>query len=458
MSEENNIIDIRTKDLIAMVFLKTKYWGLFRDIEANRDLYTQIRLEDRRASLLFDDKDEQEYRKKHFNELFEKLGYSTKDIDLLRPLLSEIFPAWNGNNHDNDDELRVTNRIAHRDLLDLYFSYGISQQTFKRHMEHVAPIVDRVAKDKYTEKSLMRAFKEFNKYALSQEQAGDVSRLLARRLLSLHQTQRVSIEVWRCWLRALLRYESAANEAVNSVMASILSGANDSIQRSLPLGMANTSPASIVDNRVDGAIVLFRDVVDYLNNPYLALLMLLFVLPARGNSFFLDYINRHGAAELFAPVLDYVDRYFIGQKRNVFHEFSWPQWAFINYQWSLSISQGDALNTAVPNAVLRHRTVNDYVFSLLKRDNKLIYHFIRMQFWSDNNAWEGETYKWQVAGKIAQYNNETDRANILAIVAKALSSNKLTNDQRAELKEFERLFNQYVSSSPLNESSSTTPQ
>src|SRR5260370_10554519 len=95
--------DICTKDLLAMVFLKTKYWGLFRDIEENRDLYTQVRLDDMRASLLVDDKEEQEYRKKHFDDLFERLGYTATHSKLLRSVLNEPFPVSQGTTRENKD-------------------------------------------------------------------------------------------------------------------------------------------------------------------------------------------------------------------------------------------------------------------------------------------------------------------------------------------------------------------
>jgi hypothetical protein len=438
--------DIRTKDLIAMAFLKTKYWGLFRDIEVNRDIYTQIRLEDNRAYWLFDRDDGQEHRKKHFNDLFKRLGYSAGDMWLLRPLLSETFPDWQGEGHTSEDELRATSRIGHRDLLDLYFSYGISHQTFKERMEHVTPIIERVTKGKYNENSLTKQLREFNRYALSQEQGGDVARLLARSLLPLQQQQPVPVIVWRCWLRALLKYESGANEATNAILASILSGANDSIQRNLPL---NTSVASdmtsVIDQRVDGAITLFEDITTYLSDPYLALLLLLFVLPARGNSFFLDYINRHGVRDLYLPVLNYVDNYFIAEKRNVFREYNDSRhWRFVLYQWSLSISQGsEGVNRAVGDAQARQKAVNDYVFGLLKGNPKLIYMFICGQFLTDGDQSTG-IREWHIAHEMKQYSHQEDREHIIGLAREALASNELTAHQREEMVEFDRLFNQFV--------------
>lgn len=443
--------DIRTKDLIAIAFLKTKYWGLFRDIEANRDIYTQIRFEDSRAYWLFDRGDEQEHRKKHFNELFETLGYNARDMRLLRPLLSETFPDWQGEGHTSEDELRATNRIGHRDLLDLYFSYGISHQTFKKRMEHVTPIVERVTKGKYNENSLMKQLREFNKYALSQEQGGDVARLLARSLLRLQQQQAVPVTVWRCWLRALLKYESGANEATNAVLASILSGANDSIQRTLPLNTSGASDmATVIDQRVDGAITLFEDITAYLNDAYLGLLLLLFVLPARGNSFFLDYINRHGARDLYLPVLNYVDKYFIAEKRNVFREYSDSRhWRFVLYQWSLSISQGsEGVNRAIEDAQARQKAVNDYVFSLLKGDPKLTYRFIQGQFLTDGDQGTG-VREWHIANEMKQYSRKEDREHIVDLTREALASKELTNSQKEELVEFDRLFNQFINANPL---------
>lgn len=446
--------DIRAKDLIVMVFLKTKYWGLFRDIEANRDLYTQIHFDDRRFSLLIDDHREEEYRKKHFNGLFERLGYSDSDTEMLRAVLNETFPGWNGRSNIDDDDLLAAKRIAHRDLLDLYFSYGISHQIFKKHMEEVSKVVDQVTKNKYTEKTLTRQFRQFNRYALKQEQVSDVSRLLARRLLRLHQEQEaVPIVVWRCWLHALLSYEKGKNEATNSLLASILSGANDSIQRTVPLDTSSrTDMAKTIDFRVDLSAELFKNVTDALVDPYLALLMLLFVLPDRGNSFFLDYINRHGFQELFVPVLDYVDSYFIDSKRNVFDEYSWPQWSLVLFQWSFSISQG-SINKKVPGYVERHKRVNNYVFSILQNDARLTYEFIKSQFWSDD-TWAGEPHRWQVSNKIAQYEDKTDRENLISIVDAALSSKVLKAGEKKELEEFRRLLAKLANSTETDEAES----
>ncbi len=436
--------DIRTKDLITMAFLKTKYWGLFRDIEANRDIYTQIRLEDDRAYWLFDKEDRNEYRKKHFDELFKKLSYSASDMRLLLPLLSETFPDWQGEGHTSEDELRAINRIGHRDLLDLYFSYGVSHQMFKKRMEHVDPIIERISKGKYNESSLVKQFREFNRYAFSQEPAGDVARLLARRLLRLQQQQAVPITVWRCWLRALLKYESGSNEATNAVLASILSGVNDSIQRTLLLNTSGTSEMStVIDQRVDGAIMLFEDVTTYLDDAYLGLLLLLFVLPVRGNSFFLDYINRHGVSDLYQPVLRYVDDYFIGQKRNVFREYTDSRhWRFVLYQWSLSISQDGRINSAIPDALLRQRTVNNYVFNLLDNKPKLIYKFINGQFLTDGDQSTG-VREWHVDHEMKQYGSKEDSEHIIDLTHKALASKELTASQKEQLVEFERLFSEF---------------
>lgn len=445
----DNQNDIRTKDVMTMAFLKIKYWGLFRDIEANRDLYTQIRLEDRSASLLFDHDNDQEYRKKHFNELFVGLGYGSNDIELLQTILSETFPDWRGEGHISEDELLSTNRIGHRDLLDLYFSYGISHRAFKERMEHVRPIVERVTKGKYNEKSLIKLFREFNRYALSEEQGGDIARLLARRLLSLQHQQAIPIVVWRCWLRALLKYESGSNEATNAILASILSGANESIQRTLPRNNPTLSdPASIIDQRVNDAITLFEDITAYLSDPYMGLLLLLFVFPPRGNSFFLDYINRHGIRGLYLPVLNYVDDYFIAQKHNVFQEYSDSRhWRFVLYQWSLSISQSGGINTAIEDAHSRRRAVNDYVFGLLKNNPKLIYEFIRGQFLTDGDQGTG-IREWHIAHEFKQYSDEEDRARIISLVRDALSSRSLRASQKEELVEFDRLFNQFITTNP----------
>jgi hypothetical protein len=162
----NSTSDIISKDLVIMAFLKTKYWGLFADIESNRGLYTQIRPEDRIFSLMFSDGEEGKYRKNHFNRLFESLSYSQDEIDLLTDMLNEVFPGWRLDNHQREDDLREGARIGHRDLLDLYFAYGIAQNTFVKHMKEVVRVTQRL--EKYNEKQLSRVLSEFNQYATKQ--------------------------------------------------------------------------------------------------------------------------------------------------------------------------------------------------------------------------------------------------------------------------------------------------
>ncbi len=143
-------------------------------------------------------------------------------------------------------------------------------------------------------------------------------------------------------------------------------------------------------------------------------------------------------------MLHYVDEYFIEKNRNVFHEYDWPYWSFVLYQWSLSISQGDVhLNQYVDDAVTRHRQVNDYVFNLLNKDAKLSYTFIREQFWS-NDGWANESYRWRIENKIGQYSNDEDRKNILRIADQAISSKVLPSSQMRELEDFKKLFGQFI--------------
>ncbi|HEV7453900.1 MAG TPA: hypothetical protein VGO07_01430 [Candidatus Saccharimonadales bacterium] len=439
----DNQLDIRTKDLIAMAVLKTKYWDIFWDIEKNKDLYTQIRLEDRRASvLMMDDDDEQKYRKQHFDSLFGELGYSSEDIQSVQSILNDTFPGWRDKHaSDDEDTMRAENRIGHRDVLDLYFSYGTSQELFKKRLEQVRRITDHAGKD--SEKTLMRKLREFTSYVTSDEEPGSIARLFARRLLRTQSNKNNQLLIWRHWLRAYLQYGAGANDGTNSVIASILSGANDAIQRSAPVG--SSSQARIDQHRIELARWLFEDITSYLKDPYPGLLMLLFMLPARGNRFFEEYMNNGGLVEVFEIVLGYTDGYFLNpvKKRNIFQEYEWPYWSFVLYQWSLSIDASNGnFNKLVPSAHVRHRKVNDYVFSLLDGDPRLTYQFVREQFWS-NEGWSSETYEWRIASKIAQYNNPDDISSLLDVVEKAMNGARLSRSQKEELQEFHRLLSQF---------------
>jgi len=429
---------IGPQDLIALAFLKTKYWGLFRDIEVNRDLYTQSRQEDKRASFSFD-VDLPKYRKEHFDQLFEMLGYPADDITLLSSLLNDIFPGWVGGRGVSEDDLRINKRVGHRDLLDLYFSYGISHQAFMLRMEHVESVTS-IATKPHSEKTIKRAFKDFNTYALSQEETGDIARLLSRQLLRIQREQNVPIMVWRCWLRALVQYESAATaEGANALMAAILSGANDSIRQSFPTVAGDVSP-----DRVAAAGTLFKNIDRYLADPYLAVLLLMFVHPEQGNDFFVGYMDKHGPKELFGPVLRYVDTYFITEDRNIFRDRGLPYAVFVLKEWSLSVSLTNEINSTAVGAKRRHRRVNDYALQLLKQDTEMIYGFMRQQFWVSDS--DGRNSGWRVARTIAQYDNKADLSTLRQLVQTALASQRLEPSQKEELRKLDELLGRHKAS------------
>jgi hypothetical protein len=113
------------------------------------------------------------------------------------------------------------------------------------------------------------------------------------------------------------------------------------------------------------------------------------------------------------------------------------------YQWSLSTSQGNGINSAIEDARIRQKAVNDYVFGLLENNPKLIYKFIRGQFLTDGDQGTG-IREWHIVNEMKQYSSKEDREHIAAMVSEASSSKELTTPQKEELVEFDRLFNQFV--------------
>ncbi len=442
--------DIRSKDLITMAFLKTKFWGLFRDIENNRDLYTEIRLDDPRAILMFYDDEEKKYRQKYFDTLFEGLGYTENDVHLLRSILDDTFPGWLQNRNESQESLRTNSRIGNRDLLDLYFSYGASHTVFKEHMEEVKRVTENIGKD--NDKRLTRRLKDFNRYILTQESPGDVARLLSRNLLTLQKANNNDlILIWRSWLRVFLQSKPDNSDAANRILASILSGASEAVQRAAPLNTSNAEEASLNrKQRADFASSIFTHITDYFSDPNTVLLMLLFLLPSRGNNFFEDYMRDGEWKKMFESSLNYVDEYFIGQNHNIFREYKWPEWQFTLYQWSLSINSSDVAqpNRAIEGADLRHRRVNNYVFNLLENDAKLTYTFIYNQFWSKD--WTSDEYKWSIGGKIGQYNNQEDIRALGRVAKKAINSRALVRRQKDELGRFIEELDRFITDTQVS--------
>jgi hypothetical protein len=275
-----------------------------------------------------------------------------------------------------------------------------------------------------------------------QNSPADVSRLLVKQLHKQFPQGKAKdvMLVWRIWLRVLLQSKKGNREATNSLLASILSGASEAVMRQVPMGLE--IPA-LINRRVELTRVFFQDLTEYLVDPYDALLMLLFLLPARGNRFFEEY-TAQARVEVFEPVLNYVDDFFIRQGHNIFKEYKWPDYEFILYQWSLSISMQGLPNSSVVDAEQRQHHVNDYVFGLLDGNPKQTYDFIYQQFWS-NDGWSSESYEWRIESKLGQYNNQRAIDSLTRIASKATRSAHLTRQQQEHMKEFIDSLMQYKS-------------
>lgn len=426
-AESDNRKYVDYTDRFLMSHLKLKYPLIFQDIAKNRSLYTKSKDMEEDINVHFmDDKEYLESKRKHFLDLFGLASLDSEEEAIVKGLLEDLFPVLsnifeNYQKHIDYKELRRNRNIGHPDVLDAYFAQTGSQDLYIQNRNMIEELLRDAQND--TDATLFSKFSKFMSdiKALDPDSSG-LALLREELVQDTYRTYR--LRLYRAWLRAAVTLQDEGDEARhNRELARVLGAINDDIIRETN---SNT--------RINRSRYIFQNINDYLTSPYTSLLLLLFLLPERGNNFLSDYVNGPGMNNggLFDRVLRRVDQTILQTDENLFEKDE-SYWAFIAYQWSLSISMNGKLNISVPYAKRRFDTANEYFRKHLKSNSKIAYTFLRANFWKDNHY---DGYGSLVSGwsldqdKIAAY----DPAMLLEVVNTITASKILTTREVKELK------------------------
>lgn len=415
-------------DRFLMSHIKLKYPLIFQDIARNRNIYTRTKdQEDDLSSQFMDEKDYINKKKKHFELLFDAMDANEEAEVVIKELLKDLFPVldqvFNGYQKYIDfSGMRRERKIAHPDILDAYFAQTGSQDAYVTNRKLVRELIDGLSG--LDDQVMVNRFSDFIDKVIDQDP--DVNGLaLLREELGQSRYMTVRKSYYRSWLRAVVRRDLGDKESgYNRELARVIGAINDDVVR-------DTSASQ----KINSAKYAFADITDYISNPHTGLLMLLFLLPERGNGFLTDYIKGPGLGRggVFDRVLRLVDGMIEGSGENFFQKEE-SYWAFLAYQWALSVSTNNSINTAVPIWKSRYRKANSHFRALLLSDHKAAYDFFRTRFWSKtrHNDYVHETNGWNLTSEeMAPYDPEV----LIEVVNALINSRELTPVNLKEIRD-----------------------
>jgi len=375
-------------DALLLWHIANRYPWLFRHIERNRKLYSCARKgEEDIEDMFMDDKERQERDKRVIDSLFEGKSLDAEEKETLERQLQWLFPRLKqvfgrgSERVDSVEKMREIGSVGDRDVLDAFFNYSGNRDAYLAHVRQINRLFAGI--DKATSGERIARFKRYMEWARDDSSSVDSVTML-RNVIVQREDSAEAVALFRSWLHAGLEtaYEVTGDE-VNSALGRILSGANQVAERETSAERTKTLSSKF-----------FHNVEAHLSDPYSALLLLLFVLPERGNSFFAPYIREKGflPGGLYDRVLGWVDGYMSGE--NMRKIICWPyeKWGFILFQWGLSMSMSEVQNSRVRDATSRRRTMNRRLFAMLEQDDRQAYEFIIQRFWgtqfdSDKPGW-----------------------------------------------------------------------
>lgn len=434
---------VNDADRFAMGHIKLKYPLIYDDIARNRHLYTQAKEEEQTLREMFMQDDEvKAERKRHFDQLFGNADLDNEASDRVKDFLVDIFPVLNSVFNDNQrhldlDELRENCRIGHRYVLDAYFASVQSQEAFIKSREMVNKLIEQIPKVNDTQ--MMELFREFMQESRNDKSEMDNETLL-RNELKTSKHAAYNARGFRAWLRVLTSDSFDGDEA-NRIIGRILSALNDLYLTAKP------------EDRIAFAEQIFDDIERYAKNPQTILLILLFLIPERGNGYFNQYVQREiqNPDGLFERLLKCVDDYFLQGDHNVFTEFKYEEYSFIVYQWALSIDAGTrvGINKDVSDSQERFKHVNEYVFKLLNDDDKLAFNVLKQRFWkkeNDTNTNEKPELRLD-RDSLAPY----DLQQLVSLVDKLTKSESLSRTRRRYMRLLLEQLESYISETTTEE-------
>lgn len=442
---DQRVTYVSYSDRFMMGHIKLKYPLIFNDIATNRWRYTQSRGSELSIRhMMMGDDEERHNSVSHFEKLFDTADIHDEQREVVKDLLVDLFPSVKkvfepSSGRPNEDQLRRERRVGNRDVLDAYFALTQSQDAYMQHEGWIAELLENIERE--TDEQMIGKFELYMNRARADNSKTDSVTLLRNELLERKHSA-YQMRALRAWLRACLRSEVNLSEEENRALGRIISALNEVALRQQP------------EQRFSFGQRVLGGITNYLSDPRSGLLLLLFLLPERGNQYLTDYINEKGFSPrgLYYRVLKWTEDYLIENEVDIFTEYSYEDYSFILYQLALSIRSGNhTYNTSVPGAAGRYKRVNEYAFKLLNANHKAAYEFIIRRFWVDKDDMGDSNGFWRVDYvTMAPY----DPDQMLALVNSLKVSPRLTYTQKkiisSSIKKFEALIQNLRNNPPRN--------
>jgi|GEM_PF-1668487 len=421
------------EDRFAMAHLKLSYPLIYQDIYKNRGRYytmSQDPFGDIKMYMMNDEQKKTVFRD-HFDTVMQRSDLSGEEKDSVLRIICNLFPiAASGLGvssirlHVGDQDLKRDRQVADSDVLDAYFETTSQLEEYNSSEKLVKATIAKIDNgDNLNDHSLLEIMSRFIADAKAENIESTSFFLMQQNIRSNNNSlEKYKLPVLRSWLRAVMRIQGSTDNENRRVLGRILTVFNEIIR----------SEASY-DSQKRKVLCkqLFENVIPYIEDARAAILLLLYLIPERGNGYFPDYIpgeiNKHRG--LFERILSRVNRLIIDNNKNIYKEYDYGDWAFVSYQWACSIrASGRGVNTNVIGSENRYVIVTDYLLSLLNADDSLAYTVIsrRLEDKSDRQSFDGDTF--------APFTIEM----MIRLTDRLKRSNYLTGNQRKEMKDINK--------------------
>jgi len=420
--DDEYTVDLRDKYILD--YFAIKYPTLWLHIQSNKAVYVG-KLHDEEYSIMsgFREEDQKKLDTEALNQLLSQLELDETKKEHVTDLLKETFPKVKGlltnmgGGRSHLEWLRER-KVAHPDILDLYFASSEPSEKYLANEKHISTLMAELPK--LPEAAQTDLFLDFLREN-SESEDSDYLLLLRQEIFSKVKDKSVQKKYIRALFRAYCLdsgYISRAQD--NSGVLARIIGMMDEY------GQSYMHDKDELDRQMR---YFFEKIESYNPHPTLLLRLGLYLLPERGNHF-IAFDNWEKFSWLRNKVLKLTDNYYAqNTKLNIFSESVDKEWRFVFYQWALSI-RTSSTNTLPRGGVQRKSRVNDYIFSILNNNHKLAYEVLREDLWYQQ--WSSDPEMWHVDNdKLAPY----DKAKLIDLLQSLTSSTQLGAKKRNEMSE-----------------------
>lgn len=435
-------------DRLLLSRLADCYPLVYDDVKQNRHVYTEIlEIDEHIEYFVYDDERKKSARKNHIDGLLKRLFATehSRVIDLLCHLFPNVVDIYEKKQLYRDDEAFRGHRVAKRIVLDGYFALSENYGAYVAAEQLVNRTLQKL-KSARRETSRAEVFADFLQQSRKRGIHTHSYYIMQQRLRSAESnTKDVAMRRLRAWMLAELQWDFTERSDSNvTSLGRVLSAANEIVNHS---GYTPEAKNRLIEEFFDG-------VEEYYSSAYAALLLLLYVLPERGNNFFRDYFVSSMSHDdgLFIRTLKWVDSHMghtedPGKKEDVFVQ-PYRYWAFVIYQWAFSVTASASKpNPHIPDSDERYKRVVAYMLKRMEDDPMLAYEIITKRFedQAENSSFEDE--KHRVSSETFQ---PLDAELVRKVIGDLLKSEELSVRQKKRLKMIRTGFSSNSSEASAN--------